>query len=462
MVNYKKATLLLLAGLLCLFFLYGCSFSGSGDINLRYPERSDRESAIYEFVEEYTNNNYSLAYASRGNYLNPMIFRDLDGDEKAEAIVSYVPLVASGKTVKTLILREEKNGDFALMGVVNGLSDSLDKIEFGDMTGDGIDEIVIGYSSLTEYYPSTMTLIYYNQQTGGYMPGHMADYHDFLCSDFNNDGVNEILNITYTSISAIRSTANCLVYDFNLQTFRSLSGSAYLTNTGTCYRIERGETADGSSAVYITSKQGSMLKSTEVLVWSGDALVPVNLSIDKSYGIVDKFLYYGNAIAQDIDGDGVVEYPVSDVTDESKISADIKNAVSSQSKEMLQYTCSWYYVEENSSVYDFSCYLNTDLGYYITIKNPSYYTDIAVYLDSSDNMLFYYVAENGQKELLFSVVASSSAPADKNTELLHISKTDTYLSYIVNPQISAEAYQKLIPIGELKDSITATGIITAS
>jgi hypothetical protein len=462
MVNFKKATLLLLAGLLCLFFVCGCSFSGSGDINLRYPERSERESAVYKFLEEYTSNNYALAYASRGNYLNPIIFRDLNGDGSIEAVVSYVPVVASGKTVKTLVLREEKNGDFALMGVVAGLSDSLDKIEFGDMTGDGVEEIIIGYSALTEYYPSTMTLVYYNQQTGGYMPGHMSDYHDFLCSDFNNDGVAEILNVTYTGISAIRSTANCLVYDFNLNTFRALSGSAYLTNTDNCYRIERDETADGRAAVYITSKQGSMLKGTEILVWSGDALVPVNLSIDKSYEIGAGFLYYGSAIAQDIDGDGVVEYPVSDVTDESKISADIKNAVLSQSKEMLQYTCSWYYIEENSPVYDFSCYLNADLGYYIAIKNPSYYTDIAVYIDSSDNMLFYYVAENGQKELLFSVVASSSAPADKNTQLLHISQTDTYLSYIVNPQISAEAYQKLIPVGELKESITATGIITVS
>ena len=82
-------------------------------------------------------------------------------------------------------------------------------------------------------------------------------------------------------------------------------------------------------------------------------------------------------------------------------------------------------------------------------------------LQSSGNFLFYYAKDSGSKELLFSVVASAYAPADKSTELLYISETDTYLSYIVNPSLSASLREKLIPASELKESITVRGIITA-
>jgi len=454
---FKQALTALFTGLLCLFLLSACSFSGSGSENLRYPILADKENAVYGFLSNHIDGDYSLIYASRGNYQNPVLFTDLDGDGSDEVLVNFVSVPGTEKSVTTLIL-SDAGGKYTLLGNIQGYSDKLDKIEFADMDGDGLTEIIIGYGSLTDHYPSRLSIIYFNGVS--YSQGYVSEYNDFFCTDLNCDGAEEVLNMSYTGLGASSATAFCIVYDKDFQGYRTLTGGAYLSSSDEFYRVIEDFTADGVPAVYVTSKYGTMLKGTEIIVWNELAGVPKNLSLLVSE-MNKNFIYYGSAVAQDIDGDGVVEYPVSEVIDESVISADIRDAVNAQSMEILQYACSWYYIDNGVPVYDFSCYMNTDLDYYVTIKNPSRYTNVKVYKDSSGNFLFYYAKDSGSKELLFSVVASASAPADKSTELLYISETDTYLSYIVNPSLSASLREKLIPASELKESITVRGIITA-
>ena len=418
---------------------------------------SDKENAVYEFLSEYVDGDYSLIYASRGNYQNPVLFVDFDGDGTDEVLVNFIPVLGSEKSVTTLILYSV-DGKYTLLGNIQGYSDKLDKIEFADMDGNGIKEIIIGYGSLSEHYPSRLCVVYLNG--GVYVQGYVSEYSDFLCTDLNRDGSEEVLNMSYTGIGSNNATAFCIVYDNLFAGFRTVTGGADLSSSDKFYRVMESVTADGNPALYITSKYGTMLKGTEIIIWNDAAGVPKNVSLTAS-DLNKNFVYYGSAVAQDIDGDGVVEYPVSEIIDENIISADIRDAVNTQSMQVLQYTCSWYYINGGSPVYDFSCYMNMNYNYYVTIKNPSRYTNVKVYKDSSGNFLFYYEKESGNKELLFSVIASSSAPTDKNTELLYIDETNTYLSYIVNPNLSKEMYEKLIPVSELRESITVRGIITA-
>lgn len=438
---------------LCLFFLSGCDFLGTGSENLSYPVPGTLEKEVSQILRDSTGEaGYTLAYARRGRYQSPVVYRDIDHDGKDEIIVSYLPSGSGGSCVYTLILKTDENGKLYRIGDLKGYSDRVDKIEFSDFDGDGREELIFGYESLIEDYPSNLCIYRYNGES--YNLSYVSNCYDFLCVDLNGDGREELLNINYSELTQSAS-ALMIVFDSTTGIFSTVVGGAALRYSPECYRIATGQTESGQGMVCVTTKEGSLLKSTEIILWDSAYSLPRNISLDSGGRVTSRYLYYGDVVAQDIDGDGFIEFPVSSVVDETQIGNDITSALGNGKMERPQYPYSWYSIRDGYPTYDFSCYINSEIDYYIRIDNPELFSGLFAYMNNTGDMIFYTRNEYGDLVWAYSVIASPEPPASEENLITFLENFDIYLILSFGENAPSE-----VTVSSLRNSLCLGSIFT--
>ena len=144
-MNKKIKAIAITALILTSSLLAGCASSGFDNSNLLRPPRTTGDKAkIQEIIEERAGGDYTLKYPNDGSYRSAIINKDLDGDETNEAIVFYKPS-ASDESTRILIIKNF-DGTWKDIGDYAGGNTDVDKVEIGDVTGNGTLDIIVGWS----------------------------------------------------------------------------------------------------------------------------------------------------------------------------------------------------------------------------------------------------------------------------------------------------------------------------
>ena len=145
----KKKILSALAIIVALANTSGCSLVGlnSGDL-MHPPKTSVDEQNIMELIEKTSGNNYTLKYPENGANRSAIIMNDINGDSKQEALAFYQTSTLSESTIHMLVMYEDKNG-WNTAGDFQTQNAGIDRVEFADITGDGVLEIITGYKTYT-------------------------------------------------------------------------------------------------------------------------------------------------------------------------------------------------------------------------------------------------------------------------------------------------------------------------
>ncbi len=176
---------------LSVFFLSGCSeLSGLDAQTLMSPPRTtaDRE-AVYRLLQGGSDEPVSLVYPKNGDHRSAVISRDLNGDGTAEAVGFYVPPEAAGLAMQVLM----KDGESAWrsIGTFSSAASQVDKVFFGDLNGDGTEEVVVGWGD-----PQTSTAGASAYRVTGESAAELfsapVPYSEMLLTDFDEDGISEL------------------------------------------------------------------------------------------------------------------------------------------------------------------------------------------------------------------------------------------------------------------------------
>ena len=140
----KKRSLFILI-LVFSLLMTGCSLGGEVSNLLTPPTLSVGREALTKAIKASIGDSYELVYPQAGSYRTGIISVDLTGDEQVEAVCFY----KSGGKLRFLVM-EQKGESWNLLAKATSEAASVGRVAFGDMDGDGLSEIVVGWQYLTD------------------------------------------------------------------------------------------------------------------------------------------------------------------------------------------------------------------------------------------------------------------------------------------------------------------------
>lgn len=346
----KNRVAALILCIVCCFALSGCDIlSPQTDELLSPPQLTGEMFPIEQALKESVKEQYTLKYPSHGEQRSAVMLQDINNDGEEEAFVFYS---TSNDDLTTMhinaIVRDGKKWKSA--AVQNIIASGLEKVEFCDLDGDGIKEIVVGWEI---YAQSEKQVAVYSLQRKQLIPRLMQHYTSFLCCDLDQNGSNELF-----------------IHDLNTADSKNIAALYAIEDTGNtqiagCIMDNKVSEANkpilstlkgGVPAIYIDETKG-VAAVTEVLYMSGGKLVNSLLDTANSMENIST-VRPASIYCKDMDGDGALEIPIA---------SELPNA-DSTSVEKLYYT-NWCSFDGQTLTQTDVTIVNTADGYMLDIPD---------------------------------------------------------------------------------------------
>lgn len=284
--------------------LSGCSFVGLDAQTLMHSPKptGENEADIQELLEKTAGGEMTLKYPTNGDYRSAIITHDLCGDKNSEAIAIYQK---GDETSGTNIMFMEKiNGVWKDIGSFNNPASQVERVCFGDLDGDGKDEVIVGWGSSLNNTGS-ICVYYYKDKKMNELELKQS-YTEMAVMDFDGDGKEEIFtaNITVGDQPAVARLIR--IKDGTIE----LMGTASLDVGVTKYvSIKTGLVNEKQKGVVLDGMKDADTMVTEMLYWSkkSSALeAPFYDAPTKSAKSTERKT---SVVSKDINGDKIIEIP---------------------------------------------------------------------------------------------------------------------------------------------------------
>jgi len=369
----------------------GCDLSALTAENVMEPPQPFGDgAAIQAVLEEALGPQITLRYPRSGEYRSAVVRADVDNDSNEEAIVSYRQATENtGAHMALLDINEEE--EWALIGEYSGSEGEIDRVMFGDVDGDGVQDIITGWSVHSDYGTLrvhscangrlTSLSIDSSPQTGA---GAYSSYSELSVVDFDRDSVDELLTVC---LPGDENSGVARLMEWNKPIFPGGSGRIILRDSITLSAGTKAYTgcAAGqlSRSVYgfvVDSQRTDGSYSSEVLVWDSEAGRLTSPSEQEGSKVFSRTL---TTASMDIDGDGYIEIP------DDSLMPDCDTGTAGK-----VYMTDWYRYGESGFVRDFSSVMRLDYGYYFILPE-SWRGIVTAQPDNETRSLHFYLANSG-------------------------------------------------------------------
>lgn len=175
---------------LFLFCLSGCALIGFDAQDLISPPTSnDDQQAIYALLSE-VDESLNFSYPTSGDYRSAVILKDLDADGIDEAI-GFIEDPSGGIVVQFM---NETDNVWTTISSFENSGIQIDRVLFADFTGDGHNEVIVGWGSTASLIATVSVFVYSDDG----VTEHILDtnYNEMIITDFDGDEVNELFITT--------------------------------------------------------------------------------------------------------------------------------------------------------------------------------------------------------------------------------------------------------------------------
>ena len=371
-----KRLIAVLAALVLFGSLSGCSGSFiQGDGILVPPTLTKQQNAIYQALIKQTGKDILLCYPQNGSYRSAFVIRNLDEEPSEEAIVFYqMSLQANRSTqLRVNILDQTADGKWVSACDLSGGGSAIDRIDFGNFSGESFDHLVVGYQNET---PGERELIAYRYQDGMLSEEFSRPYEIFSALPFSDTLPDGLFVVGREEEEP--SSAELLLWQ---------DGGFRVTD-----RIPLREEVDGYPAMNIgklSSRQTALFLDgtigetfmTQVIVIENEVLGKLSRVSDS---VLERSGRTQEVFCEDMNGDGVFEVPVAYPIPGSE----------------AQYYIDWMSCSTAGLTVQATTFVDAASGYYLQVPE-AWKNDVSVELiPDQDEVRFYQTDGENEEELL--------------------------------------------------------------
>lgn len=331
-----------------LFTLCGCDFITADTAEmLTSPELGGDMKPISQVIKNTAPSGYTMKYPARGDYRSAVIREDINSDGVFEAFAFYS--VTDGEVITMHLNAIANRGDdWTSVAVQQIVAAGVDKIEFSDLDGDGVKEILVGWQI---YGTSEMQLGVYSLGEKSITQRMLQKYTHFTVCNLDEDDRNEIFVVKVGS-AEINSASLFALTDSGVTEISSceLDKTVNTVNTPIIASL-----SNGKPAIYLDIIKG-VGAVTEVLFMDNGTLV--NPLFDVETGETIATLRSVSFNSNDINGDGIMEIPVQ---------LEVPSVTYSDVNEKL-YLIQWCSFNGESLTNQMTSMINVNDKYYFTIS----------------------------------------------------------------------------------------------
>ncbi len=278
--------------------LTGCSLpTGETDLMLTPPTLSSGREALTKAIKSAIGEGYELVYPQEGSYRTGIISVDLTGDGQTEAICFY-SRTSDGK-LGFLVMKSEAEGSWTTLAQGISPAASVGRVEFGDLTGDGVAEIIVGWHYLSETDGSYEI---YTMKEGKAISCHSGLYTRFIMM-----GQSPMKLLVLSRNTATKAVTASLIGAVNdgVGVINTVAMSERSTDF---LSLLSSRTSAGQPAVYVDQSLESGQTITEVLAVNEQGRLTNELLNQTN----NPTLRYTGVTSRDKENDGVPEIPTEE------------------------------------------------------------------------------------------------------------------------------------------------------
>ncbi len=325
------------------------------------PKTTADRQAIYELMRG-EEEDVSLVYPKNGDYRSAIISRDLNGDGLYEVAGFCVNGDAGG--IRLQFMSQAADGTWALLAQFTSASTQVDRVFFGDLTGDGTEEIVVGWG---DPQTATSSISVYRLENGTVQELTMnaVSYSEMLLTDFDEDSVQELFVMGLAQTGSGEEASNAplgQLYRFDgEQPYVALTvplDSAVMRYAGAVFT----KVNTWRSAVVLDGVKADGRMVTQVIGFD-EVAVRLIAPLSESEGVNPTDRDTAVAVAaRDINGDGITEIPTASL---QLVPAEGATADSTA------YTVTWntYSLTDNTLTPVCSSIINTTENYVVVLPD---------------------------------------------------------------------------------------------
>lgn len=385
----KKIFSICLIIIICLTFS-SCDFSINTVDTLMRPPKLSGESNLLQVAFEKSLDNDSVIMKNpiSGDNRSSFLFYDLDGDNTPEAFAFYSD--PSTSEVAYFSIFKKNTNDWVRVANIKGRGEEIYEIEFADLNGDGVFEIIISWSFLTATEKSknnsfsfvsdrVLTVYSYTEKETKLLKTEY--FTKIFVDDFNNDKCDDILLINI-NLANIENRTNARLISFNSDYIVDTDTTLTLSNMLDVYNVMT-DSFNGNTRIYIDGLINENTLITEVINVNHDNF-SINLPLYEANTLEIPLTARGSQIfSSDIDNDGIVEIPTFET---------MPNAfnISNNSSETTPFSLTvWSEINSNELLVDFKGLYNVSYNYFYTIPDE-WIGEVEVTYNTDNSVLSFY------------------------------------------------------------------------
>lgn len=285
--------------------LSGCSLVGLDAQSLMHSPKptGKNETDIQNVLEKTAGDDITLKYPTSGEYRSAIMTHNLCGGNENEAIAFYQK--GDGTTGTNIMFMEKGADGWQNIGLFNNPASNIERICFGDVNGDGKDDVIVGWGSSLN---NTGNICVY------YCKGNKMDelqlnqsYTEMSVMDFDGDGKDEIFtaNITMGDQQAIARLIKIKNGEMELM------GTAPLDAGVTKYvSIKSGLINIKQKGVVLDGIKDANTMVTELLYWDKKTNTLNSPFYDEATKSAKSTERRTSVVSKDINGDKIIEIPI--------------------------------------------------------------------------------------------------------------------------------------------------------
>lgn len=385
----KKIFSICLIIIICLTFS-SCDFSINTVDTLMRPPKLSGESNLLQVAFEKSLDNDSVIMKNpiSGDNRSSFLFYDLDCDNTPEAFAFYSD--PSTSEVAYFSIFKKNTNDWVRVANIKGRGEEIYEIEFADLNGDGVFEIILSWSFLTATEKSknnsfsfvsdrVLTVYSYTEKETKLLKTEY--FTKIFVDDFNNDKCDDILLINI-NLANIENRTNARLISFNSDYIVDTDTTLTLSNMLDVYNVMT-DSFNGNTRIYIDGLINENTLITEVINVNHDNF-SINLPLYEANTLEIPLTARGSQIfSSDVDNDGIVEIPTFET---------MPNAfnISNNSSETTPFSLTvWSEINSNELLVDFKGLYNVSYNYFYTIPDE-WIGEVEVTYNTDNSVLSFY------------------------------------------------------------------------